>query len=325
MWVRVHWLVLLNPAGWEVRRNTMKKMLHVITIFIGLLLLTACAANMESMGTSLLSSTGLVTDSQARSLFGAGKHLVKASQTLSDEEEHYLGRSVAAMILSKYRPYNRPALISYVNNVGNTVAAVSDKPETFTGYHFMVLDTDEVNAFATPGGFIFITKGLLRFAVDEDGLAAILAHEVAHVVKGHGVSAISKSNLTQALLIIGKEAAESQGNSTVQELTAAFGGSVKDVFNTLVENGYSRSQEYDADQYALILLARAGYDQSKFVTVLKNLESAAKEDSGGLFTTHPDPDDREDNIEDEIKAYAGSKEKELIRANRFKQATKGVG
>ena len=68
------------------------------------------------------------------------------------------------MILSKYKPYNQPVAVSYLNKVGTTVAAVSDKPETFSGYHFMLLNTDEINAFATPGGFIFITKGLLKLA-----------------------------------------------------------------------------------------------------------------------------------------------------------------
>lgn len=289
-------------------------------------LIIGCAENsgFDQIGAGLLSATGIPGTEHAGSLFSAGSKLSKAASGLTAEQEYYLGRSVAASILMKYPRYANNTVESYVNRVGATVAAFSDRPETYKGYHFMVLDTAEINAVSAPGGFVFVSKGFLQILPDEDALAAVLAHEVGHIVLGHGTKAISQANLTEALTILGKEAATSYGGGVTSQLTTVFGDSVTDVVNTVLEKGYSRSQEYDADEQAAELLKRAGYNQGSLLTVLSALETKAKENSsGGWFSTHPDPDDRLDEAKDYV---SGSSElpTQKVRTARFSAAMKGL-
>ncbi|MBX7137229.1 MAG: M48 family metalloprotease [Oligoflexia bacterium] len=283
--------------------------------------LAGCSPQAKQLGASLLSQTGLVSESQANTAFSVGEKLSKAAGPLTEEQEYYLGRGVSAMILAQYPLYQNQAVTSYVNRVGNAVAAVSDRPETFSGYHFAILDTSEVNAISAPGGFVFVSRGFLRQIPDEDALAAVLAHEVGHVVKGHGVNAISKANLTEALTMVGKEAASSYGAPEVQALTAAFGDSVKDVFNTLIKNGYSRSQEYEADEYAVTLLGRVGYSQGSLVQMLEVLQSAG-EQKGGWYDTHPSARKRISEVKDLDIALSTNTPGYETRTARYKKNVK---
>ena len=263
-------------------------------VILGLVAGCAPGSGFQQIGSSLLSSTGFVTSSQADAIFSAGGKLAKAASPISEEEEYYLGRGVAAVVLSTYRPYRNATVEKYVNKVAAAVVAHSSRPETFGGYHVLVLDTAEINALSAPGGFIFLTKGFLAMMPDEDALAAVLAHEVGHVALGHGISAISQANLTEALTIIGQEAVASATDGLTTQLTAAFGDSVKDVANTLLTQGYSRSQEYKADEYAAELLRMTGYNQSGLVVMLRALDAkaGAQGSDGGWFATHPEPQRR---------------------------------
>ena len=195
----------------------------------------------------------------------------KAIRPISDKEEYYVGRAVAAKLLSVYPLLRNRRLTEYVNYVGRTVAMHSDKPFTFGGYHFAILDSNEVNAFACPGGIIFITKGLIGAVRNEDELAAVLAHEVAHVNHRDGISAIKKARWTEAVTIIGATAAKRYGSHDIARLVTLFEGSIDDVFRTLVVNGYGQRQEYNADKTALIYLARSGYDPSALKDFLARL------------------------------------------------------
>lgn len=285
-----------------------------------LLIAGACAKNspFNQLGSSILSSTGLVSGSQADAFMRAGGELVEAARPISDEEEYYLGRSVSAMVLNKYPPLRNDRVNGYVNKVGASVAAFSDRPETFGGYHFLVVESAEVNALSAPGGFVFITKEMLNRMPNEDALAAVLAHEVAHIVKDHGMDAISQAHLTEAVTLIGRERISSSGGVTTQALEAAFGDSVGDVFKTLTEKGYSRSQEYEADEYAAELLKRAGYNPQAIVTMLRSLEHG--DASGGWFSTHPSASKRISEVEGSAAASAAAAKGEGLRTQRFKSA-----
>lgn len=293
---------------------------------IALMGICGCApgSGFQQIGSSLLSSTGLVSSSQADALFAAGGKLAKAATPLSEEEEYYLGRGVAAVVLSQYRPYRKPALQAYVNKVAAAVAANSNRPETFGGYHVQILDTAEINALSAPGGFIFVSRGFLAIMPDEEALAAVLAHEVGHIALGHGVSAISQANLTEALTIVGKEAVASSANGLAAELTAVFGDSVKQVTDTLLTKGYSRSQEYAADEYAAVVLQRTGYDPKGLVTMLKALETkgAAEGSEGGWYATHPEPKRRLGELDDSALAATGIDAGVKARLARFRTAMK---
>lgn len=287
-----------------------------------LLLLTGCAnQQMQDLGSTLLSSTGLVDQSHARSLFQAGGKLAAAASPLSLEQEYYLGRGVSAMILSQYTVSKNQALNSYVNRVGNVVAAYSDVPETFGGYHFAVLDTDEVNALSAPGGFVFVSRGFLKLIPNEDALAAVLAHEVGHIVKGHGVKAISQANMTDAVMILGKQAVSDYSALPSAELTELFGDSVTQVFDALIKNGYSRSQEYEADAYAAELLKRTGYASKSLITMLTALEGQ-KASSGGWYDTHPAPGKRIDELETAVKNEPAETAGFKTRTARYKQSVR---
>ena len=221
---------------------------------------------------------------------GASK-ATEAARPITDSEEYYVGRAVAARILGKYKLDQNPKLTQYVNEVGNTVARKSSRPNPFKGYHFAVLDTQEVNAFACPGGTIFITRGLLQTCQNEDQLAAVLAHEVGHVANKDGINSISQARWTQVFTAMGTEAAKQYGG-VAGNLVSLFEGSIDDVFKTIVVNGYSRQAEETADAAALSELTKAGYDPNAMVILLTAMEAKGKGSTSGIFKTHPPTSDR---------------------------------
>jgi len=210
----------------------------------------------------------------------------KGFEDISESEEHFIGRAVAAQVLTRYKPLNDPGLNAYAQKVAQAVALASERPSTFKGYHIQVLDSNEVNAFAAPGGFLFVTKGLLKLVKSEDELACVLAHEVAHVAKRHGLKTIQTSRLTSAFTILGSEAAKSYTPQQVNALTSAFEGAVEDVVNKLVVNGYSRDKEFEADKFGAQYARDAHYDPGALKSFLARLEKA-EGDGGGMFKTHP--------------------------------------
>ena len=240
----------------------------------------------------------------------------RAARPLSDDEEYYVGRAVAARITSTYPLYRNSRLTEYLNLIGQTIVLHTDKPTTFGGYHFAILDSTEVNAFACPGGMILITRGMISSVKSEDELAAVLAHEVGHVIHRDGIAAIQSSRWSEALLVIGSNAAREFGPKDTAKLVSLFEGSIDDVFKTLVVNGYGRSQEKDADSAAMSYLAAAGYDQQGLVGYLKRLEEGGKGAKGGIFTTHPGTDDRLENVR-QSAASAGDPASLARRTKRF--------
>jgi predicted Zn-dependent protease len=220
----------------------------------------------------------------------------KAARPMGEDEEYYVGRAVAARITYSYPLYRNSRLTDYLNLIGQTVALHTDKPTTFGGYHFALLDSSEVNAFACPGGIILITRGMLSSVKSEDELAAVLAHEIAHVIHRDGISAIQSSRWSEALLVIGGNAAREFGPREAAQLVSLFEGSIDDVFKTLVVNGYGRGQEKDADAAALGYLDAAGYDPRGLTGYLKRLEQAGQGSKGGILTTHPGTDERLENV-----------------------------
>ena len=243
----------------------------------------------------------------------------EASRPITDSEEYYVGRAVAARILSKYKLDQNPKLTQYVNEVGDTVARKSSRPDPFRGYHFAVLDTGELNAFACPGGTIFITRGLIQTCKSEDQLAAVLAHEVGHVADKDGINSISQARWTEVFTAMGKEAATMYGGSTVASLVSLFEGSIDDVFKTIVVNGYSRQAEENADAAALTELAKAGYDPNAMVVLLTAMEAKGKGASGGIFKTHPPTSERLAKVKASVGQSPAESQGEKIRTERFKK------
>jgi predicted Zn-dependent protease len=258
-----------------------------------------------------------VLPAAAVAITGASK-AADASRPINDSEEYYVGRAVAAQILGRYKLDPNPKLTQYVNEVGQTVARKSSRPNPFKGYHFAVLDTTEINAFACPGGIIFITRGLIQTCQNEDQLAAVLAHEVGHVANKDGINSISKARWTQVFTAMGAEAARQYGG-VAGNLVTLFEGSIDDVFKTIVVNGYSRQAEETADAAALTELTRAGYDPNAMVVLLTTMEAKGKGASGGIFKTHPPTSERLGKVKASVGATSAESKGEKIRTDRFKK------
>jgi len=241
----------------------------------------------------------------------------EASRPINDSEEYYVGRAVAARILGQYKLDQNAKLTQYVNEVGDTVARKSTRPNPFRGYHFAVLDTEEINAFACPGGTIFVTRGLIKTCKNEDQLAAVLAHEVGHVANKDGINSISQARWTQVFTAMGTEAARQYGG-VAGNLVSLFEGSIDDVFKTIVVNGYSRQAEEAADAAAVTELTRAGYDPNAMVVLLTAMEAKGKGKTSGIFKTHPPTSERLAKVKAEVGPSPESKG-EAIRTKRFKK------
>jgi len=243
---------------------------------------------------------------------------VEAAKTFTPSQEHYIGRSVAANLLAQYKPYDKGGLNVYLNTLGQFLATCSDRPETFGGYHFLAIESDELNAFAAPGGFILVTTGLIKSCTSEDQLAAVLAHEVSHVCHRHGIKSIDKSRLTNFGVVFMKEAASHLGSPEFASLVDSFSGIIDNVSQTLVNTGYSRAYEEEADISTVILLRRTGYDVKAAEDMLKHLESHHVEGGLGLTRTHPHPKDRLKSIEEELSKSHPGYVVSLARNKRFR-------
>ena len=223
---------------------------------------------------------------------------------MTAEDEYYLGRAVAAQIIKTYKSYTaNPALTSYLNKICQTITINSPKPTLFSGYHVEILDTNEICAFSSPGGHIFISRSLIDCASSEDALAAVIAHEVAHIQCRHVAAILANEHTVQELSAAANRAASIASRSlTAEERAVLFRQSLSVTVNTLFRDGYSREQEFEADRVALVLLKNAGYDPAALADFLKTLEKKSQtgnppgSEAGISFQymnrTHPAPAER---------------------------------
>jgi predicted Zn-dependent protease len=298
-----------------------KNPLFSITCVLALLLaVPACETLNQAVdaATQVAVATGQMTPAQANLITKVGKIL----DDMTPEQEYYLGRTVTATLLDGRKVLNNQTLTTYVNELGQTLAVFSERPNTFKGYHFLVLDSDEVNAFAAPGGFIMITRGMLSLCENEAELAAVLAHEIAHVELEHGIQAINKDKIRQAVGAGAKVAIESQADAELNSLVTALGGSVNDITRTLVQNGYAPKQEYHADESAINILSRAGYSPHALVNVLEKMHAKLGHHPGGFSKTHPPAEDRIKELKADLPE--GDAVATAQGTARFKKNTTGV-
>lgn len=211
---------------------------------------------------------------------------------MSEKQEIELGRVLHPRILQETQPYANAELQAYVNDLGQRLAAVSER-ENLT-YTFTVLDDTMVNAFALPGGYIYITRGMLMHLNSEAELAAVLAHEIGHVTGRHSVKRDASNKLLSGL---GAAASIASGTSLANSATNAIGGAVI--------SGYGRSQELEADEFGARYMALAGYSPEAMlgtIDLLKKrelfeierarIEKREANVPHGLYQTHPDNDKR---------------------------------
>lgn len=210
---------------------------------------------------------------------------------MSEEDELSLGRELNKRILSQVSAVEDKSLQNYVQAVGDRVAAASHRSDLY--YRFTVLDRPEINAFALPGGYIYIFRGLLAYLNSEAELAAVLGHEIGHVTARHAVRQHRNQLLAQILATAVAIEAGGQAADLSQLLGAA------------IIHGYGRGLELEADRFGAEYLAESGYDHEamlKVISVLKHQEEYEKEKAEaegrepnvyhGVFSTHPENDDR---------------------------------
>lgn len=290
------------------------------------LLIQGCGTmeTISQIGTSVAVATGTITPQQAESINRSVGAVEKTFTDITPEQEYWIGRTVAATILSQQKPFDNRAATEYVNEVGQYMALCSDRPETFGGYHFLLIDSEDINAFAAPGGLILVSRGMLRCCRNEDELAAVLAHEIGHIEHKHGLQSISKSRVTSALTILAAESAKNFGGGNIAELTRAFEGSITDITSTLVNSGYSRSFESQADKAAVGILQRGGYSPAALMSMLQEMEKRLKPGGLDFAKTHPDPQVRVKDIRDLAGTATTVVAGNPVRDTRFVKAMKGI-
>lgn len=295
----------------------MKSRTLFVLMTAALTLLAGCAEIVQ-VGTAAGEGAGVLSPEDRETINRQAQSIAQAARPMTEKEEYYLGRGVAAAILGRYRLQADSRRNEYLNSIGRTIALSSDKPYVYGGYHFAVLDTDEVNAMACPGGLILISRGMLQRAGSEEEVAAIIAHEVGHVVNRDGVKAISAARWSQVVTSLGTDAAGRYGGKELADLTTLFEGSVTDVFKTIVVNGYSQEQEKTADENAMLYMRRAGYDPYGLPDFLARL---AREQQGGdrrgFFSTHPGMTERLQLARSFLAAKAWRRTDHAARDQRF--------
>jgi len=289
-----------------------------ILCLISTLFITACTTVQQIVTTTMniAVATGDMDSRTADLIVSTTESVSKVTEQISPENEYYIGRATAAIILNDYDLYNEPNLTKYLNKICGAITINSEKPDLYNGYYVAVLDSDEINAMATPGGHILITRGLLKCTSNEEELASVIAHEIAHIQKQHSISAIKTSRFKDLSLNVASLAINESDNDEAKQIMSVFGDSVDDVVSSLVLNGFSQEQEFEADAYALELLNNAGYNPHSIVNMLKTLEQNQANHKRGFVKTHPEPKKRIKKIEKELNSYSKSKTQEE-RISRF--------
>jgi predicted Zn-dependent protease len=181
----------------------------------------------------------------------------------SDADEVEMGRKAHAEVLRQYGKYEDPRLQRYTDNIGQGLAKVSHRPNIH--YQYMVVDKPFINAFALPGGFVYITRGMLVHLNSEAELAGVLGHETGHITARHGVKRLQKAMASQLILAGVAIATESEG------IVQGSG-----ILLTATLQTYSRSDEHQADEVGGIYAFKAGYDPTKSMGFLKTLKKMDK-------------------------------------------------
>lgn len=263
----------------------------------------------------LIAAPAAALEIDLNKIFGMAKNLKDAVFDVDEKNEIVLGQGVAANLLGAAPLVGDARMQKYVNALGRWLSLHTERPEL--PWQFGVLDSPNVNAFATPGGIIFITRGLLQHMRSEAELAGVLAHEIAHVLKRHHLKAIQKNARVSLAGDLVGEAAKKKGK---ENLTKAVG------FGTeMYARGLDKDDELEADRMGIVIAARAGYDPYGLPAVLQTLQALNAEDStlALMFKTHPAPADRLEALEKLLSAqwdrYGGLELKERFHQTLMAQ------
>ncbi|MFH1452965.1 MAG: M48 family metallopeptidase [Armatimonadota bacterium] len=214
-------------------------------------------------------------------------------ELISKEQEIQIGKDAASQIESEYGTVNNAAQLAKINKIGKKIVTVCDRRDL--PYSFKILNTDQVNAICCPGGFIYVTKGLMNLKLSDDELACVLAHEITHAVKRHAVNQITATMGVGVLLdLVTKGQASQQLSGQVVQL--------------LLTRGHSRDDEYDADLTGATYAFYAGYNPYGMIYFLQELNKLEKSNPTFLdqfIATHPPNNDRIARLKPLCKSLTG--------------------
>lgn len=246
-------------------------------------------------------------------LTGLGASLAGANRKIPQEEEVEIGAKLVSGLLGAAQLVDDAALQQYINDVGSWVAAGSERPDL--PWLFAVIESDGINAFAAPGGYIVVTRGLYSLLENEAQLAAVLAHEISHVVRKHHLQALQKSmqrDFWSKLAVM--SVADDEDRAHLDKLVNAG--------VQLYAVGLDRVYEYDADQDGVVLAARAGYDPYAMLDVLTTIDSINPESSEltVMLNTHPPTAERLDQLANKMDGRMEQYASGQINEVRFQRA-----
>lgn len=252
----------------------------LIAAFTLLLALPAQAGFLDNLGEML-------EDEESKQRLGEVlKKVHEAFGEVSVEQERAIGQEAVAVLLGAVPLVNHDASQRYVNQVGQWVAAQTERPDL--PWKFGILDSPDINAFAAPGGYVFVTRGLMEKMQSEAELAGTLAHETAHVLKKHHLQAVQKGARMDLAVMFTEKNSGVLDSEKAQKLTAGF--------RQIYARGLDKQDEFDADRMGLVIATRAGYDPYGLPAVLQSLAAMNPNDQSlaFLFKTHPAPGKRLD-------------------------------
>ncbi len=227
---------------------------------------------------------------------------------MSVDQERQLGARIVGNLLGVAPLLDDAALQRYVNLVGRWVAAQGERPEL--EWRFGVIDSEDVNAFAAPGGYVLITKGLYRRLKNEAELAGVLGHEIGHVARRHHVKLLQRSHMLATL-----------GGAVVKEVPDEHERMQNIVGRgaEIAARALDKAAEYEADRIGMILAARAGYDAYGLPMVLREIGHLSEKDDrvALLFKTHPHPDTRLDHLAEAVDTRLDALDEGALLEQRF--------
>jgi predicted Zn-dependent protease len=284
---------------------------RLLLVSASVLALAACRAGDigGNLAANLARGAGggaLAADIARAAVVSASDFYEQMSIRFSPEQEYYLGRAVAANMIARYGLDPDQRRQEYVRKVGAAIVLLSDHLRgTYGGYHFAVLDDDKPNGVSGPGGFVLVTRGALDLARSEDEVAALLAHELAHVQGKHGESIIRQSRQWQTGIAgVGRlvGAASGEGGQFAARMAQLFRETVANYVETVAVSGYGRELEYAADLDGSKILYDVGYDGGGVAEYLKVLPDRPTT----AWSSHGDPADRARALAPFAAQYGGA-------------------
>jgi predicted Zn-dependent protease len=246
---------------------------------------------------SLLALSCASTERSGNALFNSTNDPV----IVPEAQEVSIGLEAASSVAKQYKPSSDTKLQAYVQSFGKKLASVSDRPGL--DYRFILLDDPMVNAFALPGGHVYVTTGILKKLKDEAELAAVMGHEVGHVVRQHGIKIMQRQVAAQ----MGMDLLLSMLSENKAAFVKAFAGPAESLL--FLRNG--REAEFEADEQGMLIGSRAGYDPAAMIRVQQMLlDAGGKADPlfGDMLSDHPASEERITQAQNLLPQYQGPRE-----------------